>query len=50
MDADANPQVPQRTGPTGQAVALGAAAVGLGYWFFARKSGTKGTLSAGWHS
>jgi hypothetical protein len=49
MCADANPQAPQRSGPTPQAIALAAGAVGLGYWMFAKKSDTKGTLSADWH-
>ncbi|CAO3694733.1 unnamed protein product [Umbelopsis ramanniana] len=43
----ANPQAPQRTGPTPQAIALAAGAVGLGYWMFAKKSDTKAKDEAG---
>ncbi|CAM0143241.1 hypothetical protein VKS41_008708 [Umbelopsis sp. WA50703] len=38
---DANPKAPQRTGPTGIAVAIAAVGLGVGYWVFSAKSHDK---------
>lgn len=39
---EANPIKPQRTGPTGPAIAIAVVGLGAGYWMFGSRSHVKG--------
>jgi hypothetical protein len=42
LSTEANPKAPQRTGPTGQAIAIVAVGLAAAYYMFGQSSNTKG--------